>query len=82
MPLGVSLAYVLNTLGKHGEELEAYKTARFAYNKLQGLKMPAAWHDEIDLACVMTRAKPFSDKVTPSRPPQDPFWTPSRPPPD
>eukprot|EP00240_Pyramimonas_obovata_P000052 CAMPEP_0118949464 /NCGR_PEP_ID=MMETSP1169-20130426/49666_1 /TAXON_ID=36882 /ORGANISM="Pyramimonas obovata, Strain CCMP722" /LENGTH=1253 /DNA_ID=CAMNT_0006896109 /DNA_START=163 /DNA_END=3921 /DNA_ORIENTATION=+ len=62
MPHGVSLAYVLNILGKHGEELEAFKTARFAYNKLQGLKMPPAWHDDIDLACVMTRAKPFSDK--------------------
>ena len=35
MPLGISLAYVLNTLAKHGDALGAYKLARFAYNKLQ-----------------------------------------------
>ena len=40
MPLGVSLTYVLNTLAKHGEAMEAYKLARFAYNKLQGLRIP------------------------------------------
>jgi len=62
MPLGISLAYVLHTLAKHGEHLEAYKTARFAYNKLQSLKMPLEWQDQIDLACVITRSKPFSDK--------------------
>lgn len=62
MPLGVSLAYVLHTLAKHGEALGAYKTARFAYNKLQSLKMPSGWHEQIDLACVITRSKPFSDK--------------------
>jgi len=62
MPLGISMAYVLNTLAKHGEQMGAYKTARFAYNKLQGLKMPSEWQDQVDLACVITRSKPFSDK--------------------
>ena len=50
MPLGVSLAYVLNTLAKHGEAMGAYKLARFAYSKLQGLRMPVAWQTQVDLA--------------------------------
>jgi len=62
LPYGVSLAYVLHTLAKHGEQLGAYKLARYAYNKLQSLKIPAGWQDQIDLACVITRSKPFSDK--------------------
>jgi intraflagellar transport protein 122 len=61
MPLGISLAYVLHTLATHGEALGAFKLARFAYNKLQGLRIPAAWQAAVDLACVVTRAKPFSD---------------------
>jgi len=61
MPLGVSLAYVLNTLAKHGEAMEAYKLARFAYNKLQGLRIPSAWQAQVDLACVVTRSKPYVD---------------------
>ena len=56
-----SQAHVLYTMAKNAEGLEAFKTARFAYNKLQTLKMPADWHDQIDLACITTRAKPFSD---------------------
>ena len=61
MPLGISLAYVLHTLAKHGDDLKAYKLARFAYNKLQGLRIPSAWESQVDLACVVTRSKPFSD---------------------
>lgn len=61
MPLGVSLAYVLNTLAKHGEAMGAYKLARFAYSKLQGLRMPVAWQTQVDLASVITRSKPYAD---------------------
>ena len=61
MPLGISLAYVLNTLAKHGDALGAYKLARFAYNKLQGLKIPASWQAQVDLACIVSRSKPLTD---------------------
>ena len=61
MPLGVSLAYVLNTLAKHGEAMGAYKLARFAYSKLQGLRMPVAWQTQVDLASLITRSKPYAD---------------------
>ena len=61
MPLGVSLAYVLITLATHGETLGAYKLTRFAYDKLQNLRVPKHLSHKVDLACVLSRAKPFTD---------------------
>ena len=60
-PFGISHAYVLNTLAKHGETLGAFRLARDAYNTLQGLRVPAAWQSQLDLACVVMRSKPNSD---------------------
>ena len=61
MPMGISLSYVLITIAKHGEALGAYKLARFAYNKLQSLRIPAAWQAEVDLASVVARSRPNVD---------------------
>ena len=60
MPMGISLSYVLITIAKHGEALGAYKLARFAYNKLQSLRIPAAC-DLVDLASVVARSRPNVD---------------------
>lgn len=38
-------------------EAGAFKLARFAYNKLQTLVLPAAWQAEVDLASVVIRSK-------------------------
>lgn len=61
MPLGVSLAYVLITLATHGETLGAYKLTRFAYDKLQNFRVPKHLSRKVDLACILSRAKPFVD---------------------
>jgi intraflagellar transport protein 122 len=60
--LGVSKLYILFALAKHAKDLGAYKLARFAYDKLQQLRLPNNWIDQIDLSTITIRAKPFSDK--------------------
>jgi intraflagellar transport protein 122 len=45
-----------------GFRFEAYKTARDGYNKMQQLKVPTSWQEEVDLANLKCRSKPFSDK--------------------
>ena len=45
-----------------GFRFEAYKTARAGYEMMQFLKVPNAWQEEIDLANLKCRSKPFSDK--------------------
>ena len=62
-PLGVNRLYILFALAKHSKELGAYKLARFAYDRLQQLRLPTtSWIDKIDLETLGVRAKPFSDK--------------------
>ncbi|KXZ55139.1 hypothetical protein GPECTOR_3g29 [Gonium pectorale] len=62
VPLGVSVVNVVYVMAKQAVEAGAFKLARFAYNKLQTLVLPAAWQAEVDLASVVIRSKPFSDK--------------------
>ena len=61
LPLGVSLVYVLITLATHGETLRAYNLVRFAYDKLRSLRVPKRYAQKVDLACVLSRAQPFTD---------------------
>lgn len=62
VPHGISKVYTLFALAKQGKVLGAFKLARQAYTKLLGLKMPASWKDQIDLACLTVRTKPYSDE--------------------
>jgi intraflagellar transport protein 122 len=62
IPHGISKVYTLFALAKQGKVLGAFKLARQAYTKLLGLKMPASWKDQIDLACLTVRTKPYSDE--------------------
>eukprot|EP00357_Protocruzia_adherens_P030527 CAMPEP_0114984012 /NCGR_PEP_ID=MMETSP0216-20121206/7032_1 /TAXON_ID=223996 /ORGANISM="Protocruzia adherens, Strain Boccale" /LENGTH=1227 /DNA_ID=CAMNT_0002346085 /DNA_START=54 /DNA_END=3737 /DNA_ORIENTATION=- len=61
-PVGISKVYIYYALGKLGAELGAFKTARFAYERLQTLRIPSQWQEEVDLAYLSLRCKPFSDK--------------------
>uniref|UniRef100_A0A061R9P9 Intraflagellar transport protein 122 n=1 Tax=Tetraselmis sp. GSL018 TaxID=582737 RepID=A0A061R9P9_9CHLO len=61
-PMGVSMVKLVHMLAKQSEVMEAYKLARFAYDKLQGLRVSPEWQSDIDLSIVLVRAKPFSDK--------------------
>lgn len=61
-PLGISKIYLYYALAKISKFLEAYQTARIAYEKLGNLKIPLEWIDEIEFGNMMVRSKPFSDR--------------------
>lgn len=60
-PPFVSKVNIYYALGKLGAKHEAFKTARIGYEKLQGLRVPVEWQEQIDLASLKIRSKPFSD---------------------
>ncbi|XP_062056469.1 intraflagellar transport protein 122 homolog isoform X4 [Lepus europaeus] len=60
-PLGISKVNTLFTLAKQSKALGAYKLARHAYDKLQGLKIPARFQKSIELGSLTIRSKPFHD---------------------
>lgn len=61
-PYGISKAHTLFTLGQQAIALEAFKLARFAFEKLQKLVVSPAWMDQIDLAVMTLQTKPFADR--------------------
>ncbi|XP_069871711.1 intraflagellar transport protein 122 homolog isoform X5 [Dipodomys merriami] len=60
-PLGISKVNTLFTLAKQSKALGAYKLARHAYDKLQGLQIPARFQKPIELGSLTIRSKPFHD---------------------
>ncbi|XP_005387145.1 PREDICTED: intraflagellar transport protein 122 homolog isoform X1 [Chinchilla lanigera] len=60
-PLGISKVNTLYTLAKQSKALGAYKLARHAYDKLQGLRIPAKFQKSIELGSLTIRSKPFHD---------------------
>ena len=56
------MVYVFIVLGRIVYEVGAFKTARMAYDRLQTLKVPSEWQEQIDLETMRIRAKPFSDE--------------------
>ncbi|NXX46775.1 IF122 protein, partial [Tricholaema leucomelas] len=60
-PLGISKVNTLFALAKQSRALGAYKLARHAYEKLQGLQIPARFQQSIELGSLTIRAKPFHD---------------------
>ncbi|XP_030696797.1 intraflagellar transport protein 122 homolog isoform X4 [Globicephala melas] len=60
-PLGISKVNTLFTLAKQSKALGAYKLARHAYDKLQGLHTPARFQKSIELGSLTIRSKPFQD---------------------
>jgi len=61
-PHGVSKVYTLFAIAKQGKTLGAFKLARQAYQRLLSLKIPKSWTDQVDLAFLTIRTKPFNDK--------------------
>ncbi|KAG2471029.1 IF122 protein, partial [Polypterus senegalus] len=51
----------LYALAKQSKALGAYKLARHAYEKLQGLRIPARFQETIELGSLTLRSKPFHD---------------------
>ncbi|KAJ7316950.1 hypothetical protein JRQ81_003112 [Phrynocephalus forsythii] len=60
-PLGISKVNTLFALAKQSKALGAYKLARHAYDKLQGLQIPAQFQKSIELGSLTIRSKPFHD---------------------
>lgn len=60
-PLGISKVKTLFTLAKQSKALGAYKLARHAYDRLQGLKVPDRFQKSIELGSLTIRSKPFHD---------------------
>uniref|UniRef100_A0A8C4XER6 Intraflagellar transport protein 122 homolog n=1 Tax=Erpetoichthys calabaricus TaxID=27687 RepID=A0A8C4XER6_ERPCA len=60
-PLGIYKVNTLYALAKQSKALGAYKLARHAYEKLQGLRIPARFQETIELGSLTLRSKPFHD---------------------
>ena len=61
-PMGISRLYVTYALAKLAQKIGAYKLSRTAFDRLQKLRIPPHWIDQIDLASVAIRSKPFSNQ--------------------
>ena len=56
-PYGISRSTVLWMLGEQGLVLGAYKLARYAFDKLQQLRVPPSWSQRIDVETLAIRQK-------------------------
>uniref|UniRef100_A0A673J004 Intraflagellar transport protein 122 homolog n=1 Tax=Sinocyclocheilus rhinocerous TaxID=307959 RepID=A0A673J004_9TELE len=61
VPMGISKVDTLYALAKQSKLLGAYKVARHAFEKLQGLKIPSRYQDSMELSCLTVRSKPYRD---------------------
>ncbi|KAJ8046678.1 hypothetical protein HOLleu_05441 [Holothuria leucospilota] len=61
VPHGVSKVNTLYALAKQSRVLQAYKLARFAFEKLQSLRIPPRLQETVDLGSITIRSKPFHD---------------------
>lgn len=62
IPSGVSMGNVYFTLGHHSLQLETYKLARQAFEKLLQMKLRTEWQRQVDLTSMTLQTKPYSDK--------------------
>ncbi|XP_064607326.1 intraflagellar transport protein 122 homolog isoform X2 [Liolophura sinensis] len=60
-PHGVSKVATLYALAKQSKHLGAYKLARYAFEKMQSLRIPVRFQEAIDLGSISIRSKPFHD---------------------
>ncbi|XP_066911742.1 intraflagellar transport protein 122 homolog isoform X2 [Clytia hemisphaerica] len=60
-PHGVSRLHALLTVAKQGKTLGAYKLSRYAFDKLQTMRVPQRFQQNIDVGSMTIRSKPFQD---------------------
>ncbi|XP_024523366.1 intraflagellar transport protein 122 homolog isoform X2 [Selaginella moellendorffii] len=63
---GVSVANILVTLARHGEQLGAHDVAKEAYEHLRRLRVPSSWADKLEAATLASRARAFGRTIGPS----------------
>jgi intraflagellar transport protein 122 len=61
-PQGINKLYVYYSLGRIATKLGAFSTARSAYEKLQNLKVPLEWQEEVEHSGISVKSKPNQDK--------------------
>lgn len=59
--LDLTFRDTLYALAKQSKVLGAYKVARHAFEKLQGLKIPSRYQESMELSCLTVRSKPYRD---------------------
>ncbi|XP_018007047.1 intraflagellar transport protein 122 homolog [Hyalella azteca] len=60
-PPGISKFSTMYTLAKQARNLEAFKLARHVLDKLQHLHIPERFQEDVELAALKIRSKPFQD---------------------
>ncbi|XP_075229721.1 intraflagellar transport protein Oseg1 isoform X2 [Lycorma delicatula] len=60
-PKGVSQFAILYALSKQARNLSAYKLARQVLDKMQSLRIPPQFQENVDIASLIIRAKPYHD---------------------
>ncbi|ETP46782.1 hypothetical protein F442_07035 [Phytophthora nicotianae P10297] len=61
-PPGISLCNIYFTLGHHGLQLESYKLARQAYDKLLQMKLRQDWQSVVECTAMTLQARPYADR--------------------
>ena len=66
-PANVNKVYLYYAIGRIGCQIEAFKTARMAFDKLQYQKVPILWQNQIDIETLKLKSRPINDKegITP-----------------
>ncbi|GMF31371.1 unnamed protein product [Phytophthora lilii] len=61
-PPGISLSNIYFTLGHHALQLESYKLARQAYDKLLQMKLRQDWQPVVECTAMTLQARPYADR--------------------
>lgn len=61
IPYGISKVGTLYALAKQSKNLNGFKLARYAYEKLHSLRIPNRFQEAVDLGSIIIRSKPFQD---------------------
>ncbi|KAE8914051.1 Intraflagellar transport protein [Phytophthora fragariae] len=61
-PPGISLSNIYFTLGHHALQLESYKLARQAYDKLLQMKLRLDWEPVVECTAMTLQARPYADR--------------------
>lgn len=61
-PPGISIGNVYFTLAQHAVQLESYKLARQAFDKLLQMKLRPEWQRQVELTAMTLQVQPYSDR--------------------
>ncbi|KAF2899366.1 hypothetical protein ILUMI_06809 [Ignelater luminosus] len=61
LPSGISLFSILYTLAKQARTLGANKLAKQLFDKIQSLRVPQKFQEQVEISTIAARARPYSD---------------------